>query len=51
MIITGLNASEISPYYRTTNVIVFGGNEKVTVNRMLDRQTGIQAATEICKSQ
>jgi hypothetical protein len=36
-------------YCRTTNVIVFGGNEKVTVNRTLDRQTGIQAATEICE--
>jgi hypothetical protein len=49
--ITGFNASEISPYCRKTNVIVFGGNKRVTVNRTLDRQTGIQVGTEICELQ
>jgi len=30
-------------------VIVFGGKERVTVIRTVERQTGIQVGTEICE--
>jgi len=49
IIITGFNAREISPYCRTIIVIVFGGIERVTVKKTMDRQTGIQVGTEICE--
>jgi hypothetical protein len=32
LVITGINAREVSPYCGTTNVTVFGGNERVAVN-------------------
>jgi hypothetical protein len=40
---------EISHHIAEPNVIVIGKNERVTVNRTVDRQTGVQVGNELCK--